>query len=243
MLLQHISLSLIYLFCAFSPMDKTDQTLIQESLVVKKCKDFTLNGKGDHPAWENTSWTQLNPLPKAEKRNQTKVKILYSVTGIYVLAYCEDNIVSTEYDQDQGDLWKGDVFEVFLQTDPANPLYFEYEINPLNAELVILVPNNNGDFFGWAPWHYEGERKVQKAVRVHGGEAKSGEKISGWTAEMFFPYVLFKGIKNVPPTSGMKWKGNFYRIDYDLGQRISWAWQPVESTFHDYKNFGEIIFE
>ena len=75
------------------------------------------------------------------------------------------------------------------------------------------------------------------------GEAKSGEKISGWTAEMFFPYALFKGIKNVPPTSGTVWKGNFYRIDHDLEQRVSWAWQPIESTFHDYKNFGEIIFE
>jgi hypothetical protein len=99
---------------------------------------------------------------------------------MYVLAFCEDNLISTQYTQDQGDIWEGDVFEVFLQTDPENPLYFEYEINPLNTELAILVPNNNGDFFGWSPWHYEGERKVTKAVHVrrwHGCHWRKDSKL------------------------------------------------------------------
>ena len=214
-----------------------------ERLTVKKCTDFQVTGKGDNPQWNQVSWHDMNLMDKTDNEYSTRFKMLYSDKGIYVLGYCEDQIISTDYKTDQGDIWEGDVFEVFLQTDEDNPLYFEYEINPLNTELVILVPNNKGDFFGWAPWHYEGDRKVQKAIHVHDGVAETGAKVSGWTAEMFFPYTLFKALKNVPPKANTKWKGNFYRMDYDSGERIKWGWKEVESTFHEYDKFGTIVFE
>lgn len=214
-----------------------------EHLVVKKCSDFELSGKGENPQWKNTQWTTMAIADETENPYETKFKILYSSKGIYVLGYCQDNIISTDYRIDQGDIWNGDVFEVFLQTDTNNPLYFEYEINPLSTELVILVPNNDGDFFGWLPWHYEGDRKVKKAVQVHGGKAETGAEITGWTVELFFPYTLFKALKNVPPKPGTEWNGNFYRMDYDTGERIRWSWKPVEENFHEYKKFGTLIFE
>ena len=49
------------------------------------------------------------------------------------------------------------MFEVFLWPDERDPIYFEYEISPLGRELPILVPNLDGKFLGWRPWHYEGE--------------------------------------------------------------------------------------
>lgn len=232
---------LVSLFVTTStPEEPTEE---EETLLVKKCIDFELTGKGTDKQWENVPWTNMPPLGKVEEKYETKFKMMYSRTGIYVLAYCQDKMISTEYDQDQGDIWNGDVFEVFLQTDPDNPLYFEYEINALNAELVILVPNNEGDFFGWSPWHYEGERKVKKTVFIESGESKPGSSLDAWYAEFFFPYALFKALKNVPPPMGSVWKGNFYRMDYDTGERARWAWKPVESTFHEYKSFGTIQFE
>jgi hypothetical protein len=221
---------------------KTD-ALADEPLIVYKCDDFDPNGKGDNIQWNKTDWTLMSSADEMDNPYETKFKILYSEKGIYVLGHCEDKLISTEFAENQGDIWNGDVFEVFLQTDEANPLYFEYEINPLNAELVILVPNNEGDFFGWSPWHYTGERKVNKAVYIHGGVAKPGEKINGWTIEVFFPYALFKALKNVPPKPETIWKGNFYRMDYDTGERLSWSWKPVEKTFHEYKKFGRLIFQ
>ena len=215
----------------------------QENLIVKKCQDFELNGKGTNPQWNNVEWTQMSLLDDVKEKFETKFKMLYSQKGIYVLAYCEDKLISTNYVKDQDDIWESDVFEVFFHTDPSNPIYFEYEINPLNTELVLLIPNNEGNFMGWAPWHYEGDRKIKKAVQVHGGKAESGAKISGWNAEMFFPYALFNGLKNVPPKQGTEWTGNFYRMDYDTGKRIKWGWAPVEGSFHEYKKFRPILFK
>lgn len=224
-------------------MPQTNRVENENVLKVEKCLDFEISGRGDHENWDNTSWVTLDILDEIENAPSTRFKILYSETGIYVLAYCQDSLITTNFTQDQGDIWEGDVFEAFFQTDPDNPLYFEYEINALNTELVILVPNNQGDFFGWAPWHYEGNRKVKKAVFVEGGTQQSGSKITSWTAEMFFPYALFKGLKNVPPQPGTVWKANFYRMDYDTGKRMKWSWKPVEINFHEYSRFGSLVFE
>lgn len=232
-------IQIIYLFLPTYNMN----TQPKESLTVPKCVDFELNGLGDNSQWDLTEWNVMPILDNEPAKYETKFKMLYSDKGVYVLGYCEDKLVTTDYEIDQGDIWNGDVFEVFLQTDASNPLYFEYEINPLNAELVILVPNNKGDFFGWSPWHYEGDRKVKKAVHVQGGKAETGAQITGWTAELFFPYELFKALKNVPPTSGTEWKGNFYRMDYDTGKRIAWSWAPIDVTFHEYEKFRPIVFK
>ncbi len=228
---------------SFKPHYYSQQEMNMEKLYINQCDDFAFDGSGTHPAWQQTSWVQLQCLDDIQNPYTTRIKMLYSQKGIYLLAHCEDDKISTDYDTDQGDIWEGDVFEAFFQTDPDNPLYFEYEINALNTELVILVPNNQGDFMGWAPWHYEGDRLIRKAVKVDGGEQKTGANISGWTAEMFFPFALFKGLKNVPPQPGTIWKGNFYRMDYDTGERIKWSWKPVTTNFHQYEKFGEIVFK
>jgi hypothetical protein len=185
----------------------------------------------------------MSSLKNTDNPYATRFKIMYSSTGIYVLAYCQDTQISTDYTIDQGDIWKGDVFEVFFQTDALNPLYFEYEINQLSAELAILVPNNEGDFFGWSPWHYEGDRKIKKAIKIQSGNPVSGEKIDSWTAEIFFPYTLFKALKNVPPVSGTVWKANFCRIDYDSGTSQLWAWKPISKSFHEYQKYGTLVFQ
>jgi hypothetical protein len=141
------------------------------------------------------------------------------------------------------DLWNEDVFEVFLWTDERYPVYFEYEISPLNRELAILVPNFGGRFLGWRPWHYEKDRMIRKAVAVTGGRPEPHADIQGWRAEVFIPYKLLEPLQNVPPRPGTRWRANFYRMDYDAGQRpTQWEWAPVGQTFHEYEKFGDLLF-
>jgi hypothetical protein len=46
----------------------------------------------------------------------------------------------------------------------------------------------------------------------------------------------------VPPSKGLTWRCNFYRIDYDQGSS-HWSWQKTRTNFHDYKMFGTILFD
>ena len=104
------------------------------------------------------------------------MKVLYSKKGLYVLMDATDAKITATMQDDFQDLWTEDVFEVFLWPDERDPLYFEYEISPLNRELPILIPNLDGKFLGWRPWHYEGDRKTRKATSAVGGPAQVGRK-------------------------------------------------------------------
>ena len=212
-------------------------------LLVRSCSDFDPTGTGENSEWNKAEWNYLTKLDTGGKAYTTKFKILYSAKGIYTLFNGDDDKISTQYDKDFGDLYKGDVFEVFFHTDPKTPMYFEYEINQLNKELVLLIPNINGKIYGWLPWRYEQDRTVKKAVNVVGGTNIADAKISSWSAELFFPYDLFRPLGNVPPKSGTIWNANFYRLDYDSNKVMKWAWSPVKKHFHEPENFRTIKFE
>jgi len=213
------------------------------TLTVQSTADFTVDGTGTAPAWAKAEWVALNPRGANTSPWATRVKLLYSPTGLYIIMDAEDRKITATMTEDFLDLWNEDVFEFFLWTDERWPVYFEYEISPLGFELPILIPNFNGQFLGWRPWHYEGPRKIRKAVAVAGGPAKSGAAITRWTAEVFLPYALLEPLQNVPPQPGTTWRANFYRMDYDAGRGASWAWAPVTGTFHNYQKFGTIVFQ
>jgi hypothetical protein len=212
------------------------------TLTVRATADFDVTGAGDHAAWQPVEWTPLRRRQPDGHQYDTRIKLLYSDTGLYVLMDATDRMLTATMTEDFMDLWNEDVFEVFLWPDERHPVYFEYEISPLNKELAILVPNFGGDFLGWRPWHYEKDRVIRKATSVTGGPKQSNASIQGWRAEFFIPYALLKPLQNVPPKPGARWRANFYRMDYDDGKRTAWWWAPVRTNFHEYESFGELIF-
>lgn len=213
-------------------------------ITVVSCQDFEVNGKGDSSEWSKTDWVEIPRRGKSKVSYNARVKMLYSTTGIYLLFDGSDEILTATHTADFENLWKEDVFECFFWPDETHPIYFEYEVSPLGKELPLLVPNFEGKQLGWIPWHYEGDRKVKKAISIRGGEQKSLAKIAGWTAEVFIPYKLLKPLQNVPPTAGKKWRANFYRIDHDNKNVTGWEWAPISgNTYHDIKNFGTIEFK
>jgi hypothetical protein len=212
-------------------------------LRVARTKDFEVDGRGDAAAWEKARWEPLALRSAASHPYQTRVKVLYSATGLYVLMDATDRTISATMKEDFLDLWNEDVFEFFLWPDERHSVYFEYEISPLGYELPILIPNLEGTFLGWRPWHYEGPRKTRKATTVAGGRKEAGAEIAGWKAEVFVPYELLKPLGNVPPQPATRWRANFYRVDYDGGRATSWDWARVGPSFHEFRKFGTLVFE
>lgn len=207
--------------------------LFAQPLVVKKTKDFEINGKGEAAEWKKAEWLTLTQR-EGKKNYDTKVKLLYSDSGVYCLFHNTDDKITSTMSEDYSDLWKEDVVEIFFWTDEKQPIYFEYEISPRNFELPILVPNINGKFLGWRPWHYNGSRVIKHATDVQSN--------NNWTAEFYIPYELLAPLSNVPPKKGTTWRCNIYRIDHDDGSS-EWSWQPVRTNFHDFQRFGTLKFD
>ena len=224
---------------SYSVQTQSDQ---RPRLTVKPTGDFEVTGAGDNAAWKGTEWTAMRRRQADGHPYDTRFKMLYSPTGLYFLMEGTDRKLTATMTEDFMDLWNEDVFEVFLWTDERHPIYFEYEISPLNKELPILIPNFGGQFLGWRPWHYERDRVIRKATTVTGGAKQSGAAIQGWRAEFFMPYTLLRPLQNVPPKPGTRWRANFYRMDHDDGTRTQWEWAPVGASFHEYEKFGELVF-
>lgn len=213
------------------------------TLRVPSTEDFDVNGHGDASPWSKASWTQLVSRSADGHSYRTQFKMLYSQTGLYVLMDAQDRVLTATMNEDFLDLWNEDVFEFFLWPDEQHPVYFEYEISPLGFELPILIPNFDGHFLGWRPWHYEGSRKTRKATVAFGGSKQSGASVTGWRAEVFVPFELLKPLQNVPPKPGVRWRANVYRMDYDGGKIAGWDWARVGPSFHEFEKFGVLIFE
>ncbi len=207
-------------------------------LAITHTQDFEITGDRESEVWKNAPWISLPQRGKSEVQYETKAKLLYSDQGIYTMFWCEDRQITATLKEDMADLYNEDVVEIFFWTDERFPLYFEYELSPLNYELAILVPNMKGRFLGWTPWHYEGDRKTRHATTI----IKEGESTVGWVAEFFIPYTLLTPLNNVPPIKGTKWRMNMYRIDYDKGT-AAWSWQPTRVNFHDIESFGTLVFD
>ncbi len=240
--LSSIILPLLFLSLNSLTFGIPDSKPVHDSVTVKRCNDFKVTGDGSSDQWNNAGWINLPQQNPGKLSYKTSVKVMYSGTGIYFLFNCEDKKLTSTMKADDLNLWEEDVVEAFLWTDENFPVYFEYELSPFNFELPIMVPNNKGNFLGWLPWHYEGDRKTRHATSVSGGKMVSGGNITGWTAEFFIPYKLLAPLSNVPPSHGTRWRANMYRIDYDNGE-AAFAWQPTSRTFHEYNKFGTFIFE
>lgn len=208
-------------------------------LLVRSSGDFEIDGKGSNPAWSEAEWLTL-PRIKGTSSYATKAKLLYSETGIYALYQCEDKRINATMQEDFANLWREDVVEIFFWPDETFPIYLEYEISPLNYELVILVPNLNGQANGWTPWNYKGQKKTRKATHIM--KDAQGQTV-GWTAEFFIPYALMRPLQNVPPKKGTQWRANIYRIDYDEAESTYWSWQPVNMNFHEFQKYGTLVFD
>jgi len=136
-------------------------------LRVRQTDDFVVNGKGDAPAWTKTAWEPLHLRTANGHRYQTRVKVLYSRTGLYVLMDAEDRTITATMKEDFLDLWTEDVFEFFLwpdgrKTGQRQAIYFEYEVSPLGFELPILIPNFGGEFLGCGHGTTRGSGRYRK---------------------------------------------------------------------------------
>ena len=210
------------------------------SIKIVKSPDFEITGSGQAPEWNNTKWEDIPQRNNNEAVNyRTRVKIVYSETGIYFLFDCGDKVINSTLQADNLKLWEEDVVEVFLMPDEKYPLYFEYQLSPLNYELTILIPNLDGNFLGWLPWQYEGDRKTRHETSVVNN---SQGDVEGWIAEFFIPWKLLTPLITGPPEKGEKWKANMYRLDYDKGM-TRFSWQKTDINFHEPHNFGTFVFD
>jgi hypothetical protein len=159
----------------------------------------------------------------------TRVTVSRSETHLEVFYACEDTLPWATRTGRNAPLYEEEVCELFI--DPFGDLecYFEFEVNPLNTVLDLVV------------------RRVGKGLRkdtewnCEGLETTAAITPAGWRASMRIP---FDSLAGAPPAPGAIWRANFYRIDRPAGTpRELSAWSPTfRDTFHVPARFGFLEF-
>ena len=76
-----------------------------QPLVIRKTPDFAIDGKGNAKEWSASKWLTLTQ--REGKRNyETKVKLLYSDSGVYCLFHNTDEKITSTMSEDYSYMWK-----------------------------------------------------------------------------------------------------------------------------------------
>src|SRR5262245_39186708 len=124
--------------CVEGPVLSSNDYFHGDPAIVRKTEDFEVSGDGAHPEWAKAAWYSLKRRQDDGQPYEARFKLLYSNSGVYVLMDGTDTKLTTTGRKDFEHLWEEDVYEAFFLTGGSGPLYFEYEISPMNAELPIL---------------------------------------------------------------------------------------------------------
>jgi hypothetical protein len=172
----------------------------------------------------------------ATPRN-TVARLLWDDDYLYVGFQCPDPDIQGSMKQRDQNLWEEDeVVELFADAGADQGCYLEFEVNPLNTVVDLVIPKagSPGPIEGKKMWDAKGMRTAVSTLP------------GGWRVEMAIPLVCFLDAPNTPPKPGDEWRINLYRVDAVREQVEYQAWSPTntpEPSFHVPERFGTLRFE
>ncbi len=216
----------------------------QDVLQVPQTDDFTLNGRGDHPAWHSAPTFAINSREPygTPVGYESYCKILWSSAGVYFFVDVADKKLTCTGLPDRGDLWKEDVVEFFIHPYAPVPYYLEYEVSPMGSEIPLLTTAHGEQYMGAFPFRYQDGRLPRKAISVRGGPQVPGASVTGWSVEVFIPSLLLYPMPNIMLQPGTEWNMNVFRIDYDDGRANHFCLHDSGPSFHNYRGYPTFRF-
>ncbi|HEX9728873.1 MAG TPA: carbohydrate-binding family 9-like protein [Gemmatimonadales bacterium] len=171
-------------------------------------------------AWTDARWTEEfvdieGPL-RASPRYRTRAKMVWDDRYFYVAAWLEEPDLWATLTERDAVIYQDNDFEVFIDPDGDTHEYYELEINALGTEwdLFLVRPYRDGGPALHA-WDIPG---LRTAVGLHGTLNRPGDRDSGWTVEIAFPWSALREAagRPTPPNPGDRWRVNFSRVQWWL---------------------------
>jgi hypothetical protein len=171
---------------------------------------------------------------------KTGAALIYDSNSLYALYVCEETLPLAVYRKHDEPLYEENVVELFIDTLGTGKVYYELEVNPLNARFDAIIINDFGTngarrgkrFQGFTDWN------------PSSFESRSFVEDKKWRVILKIDFADLFIANPAPPSKGDKWRGNMLRIDYDGKTQQFHAWSPnYVSDFHCSERFGVWQFE
>lgn len=217
------------------------------------------DGRLDDAAWRSAPWTDyfvdIEGAAKPAPRLRTRVKMLWDDDYFYIAAQMEEPDLWATLTKRDSVIFHDNDFEVFIDPNGDTLEYYEFEINALNTgwDLFLDKPYRHG---GSArnSWDIAG---LRTAVHLEGTLNRPGDKDSGWSVELAFPWKALAEYahKPAPPRHGDEWRVNFSRVQWRLEiakgiynkapntKEDNWVWSPQGAVnMHIPERWGRVRF-
>jgi alpha-galactosidase len=166
---------------------------------------------------------------KADEGRETEVRLLWTPENLYLRFLARYRSITVFADADargwRDHLWERDVCEVFLQSDPAQAGYQEFEVAPNGFWIDLdIAPGEKRDL----------RSGLQRCVKMD-------EAARQWQAVLDLPMKSLTG--RFDPDA--VWRVNFFRVEGAAEPRFYSAWQPTRTprpNFHVPEAFGKLVF-
>jgi hypothetical protein len=180
-------------------------------------------------AWSDAPLLHLlDNCKSTQPNNPGSVRIARTKTSfraLFELVTPDPRATLTGYKQP---LYQEDVAELFIDPFGDASIYYEFEVNPLNARLDLVIRRTR--YGARKDFRWESPGFTSAAMRT----------THGWNAEFEIPF------RDLPtsPEDCPSWRVNFTRIDRPSNApRELTAWSPTGiAQFHVPSKFGEIRF-
>lgn len=179
---------------------------------------IAIDGRADDAIWQTADWTEsfvdiegnLKPAPRFE----TRAKMLWDSTFLYIYAELEEPDVWGTLTRRDAVIFYDNDFEIFIDPDGDTHQYYELELNALNTvwDLLLIKPYRDGGPAVNA-WDIQG---LKTAVVVKGTINRPDDRDSGWSVEIALPWAVLRECahKDTPPADGDQWRLNFSRVEW-----------------------------
>lgn len=186
-------------------------------VIYKTTAAINIDGQANESDWEQASWSEyfedIEGEGKPKPLYQTRVKMLWDETNIYIFAELEEPHVWAYYEKNDMIVFHENDFEVFIDPNRDTHNYYEFEVNAQNTlfDLFLDKPYRNGAKAN-IPWNAKG---FQSAIHINGTLNNPTDKDESWTVEMKIPFssLTING-SYLQPKNKDVWKINFSRVQW-----------------------------
>lgn len=216
------------------------QNLPKSYVCYQSTSEITVDGKLEKSEWGKAKWTDLfvdiEGDKKAKPTYKTRVKMLWDEKYFYFAAELQDAHIWAKLKQRDTVIFYDNDFEIFIDPQGDNHMYYEFEMNALNTvwDLMLVKPYRNG---GPAinSWDIKG---LKTGVEIYGTLNDPSDKDKKWTLEVAMPWESLKECApgKRMPKDGEQWRVNFSRVQWSVGVLDGIYYKKLDSETGKVKN-------
>ena len=197
---------------------------------------LVVDGRLDEASWSAAPWTEsfrdIEGDKKPKPRLQTRAKMLWDDTYLYIGAELEEPHVRATLKVHDEIVFQDNDFEIFIDPDGDTREYYELEINAFNTIFDLFLVRTYIE--GGPALHGWDCKGMKSAVFVEGTLNDPSDMDRGWSVEFALPWTSLAEAAHrpAPPHDGDVWRMNFSRVEWQT-RIVSGRYEKVPGTKED----------